>query len=190
MVSLWVVSCGLPMYMRPVQARNPVCTVVACRNVNPPGLLLTCLLGLELVPQHSCRLAAALKVTPANVALSSQAWQLTVKACWTLSGRSHIRALPLHALSRQQSRTSLIGACLMQLVDPGGSINTVWQVHTKHPPGGAGDAAVASPALGKLEIKWRGMLGDPGAPPDAADPGSHPPAQGTALEKALGVLRV
>ena len=51
----------------------------------------------------------------------------------------------------------------MQLVDPGGSINTVWQVHTKHPSeAGSGEGPAASAALGKLEIKWRGMLGDPG----------------------------
>ena len=68
----------------------------------------------------------------------------------------------LAALPKQLSCTSLIWGCPVQLVDPGGSINTVWQAHPKHPPGGAGDAAVASPALGKLEIKWRGMLGDPG----------------------------
>ena len=50
----------------------------------------------------------------------------------------------------------------LQLVDPGGSINTVWRVHAKHAAGAAGDSPIASAALGKLEIKWRGMMGDPG----------------------------
>ena len=46
-------------------------------------------------------------------------------------------------------------------MDPGGSINVVWHISVKAAQGVA-DSPAASSALGKLEIKWRGMLGDPG----------------------------
>ena len=51
---------------------------------------------------------------------------------------------------------------MLQLVDPGGSINTVWHIASRATPGTEIAAPAASSALGKLEIKWRGMLGDPG----------------------------
>ena len=162
-----------------MHGQHPVCTDLASRDSDHHWGAAEMLGGQKLQTAATAPLQSDCNiVAESSLAVSFQARQLTSTACWTLSSRSR-KAAVLH-----ESNLGLPCAAGRPRWLHQHSVASAPQA----PPGRGRGCCGRLPGPGQAGDQVARHAGGSRAPPDAADPGSNPRAQGVELVLGPGLV--